>query len=49
MRLDAYLQENILKPMGVTMFRAGDIYGYCGFTTEGDSALLRLRQCLLMI
>lgn len=29
-----YLQENILKPMGVTMFRAGDIYGYCGFTTE---------------
>jgi len=32
--INAYLQENILKPMGVTMFRAGDIYGYCGFTTE---------------
>lgn len=32
--INAYLQENILKPMGVTMFRVGDIYGYCGFTTE---------------
>ena len=32
--INAYLQENILKPMGVTIFRAGDIYGYCGFTTE---------------
>ena len=32
--INAYLQENILKPMGVTMFRAGDIYGYCGFTAE---------------
>lgn len=32
--INAYLQENVLKPMGVTMFRAGDIYGYCGFTTE---------------
>ena len=32
--INVYLQENILKPMGVTMFRAGDIYGYCGFTTD---------------
>ena len=32
--INAYLQENILKTMGITMFRAGDIYGYCGFTTE---------------
>ena len=32
--INVYPQENILKPMGVTMFRAGDIYGYCGFTTE---------------
>ena len=32
--INAYIQENILKPMGVTMFRAGDIYGYCGFTAE---------------
>lgn len=32
--INVYLQENILKSMGVTMFRAGDIYGYCGFTTE---------------
>lgn len=32
--INAYLQENILKPMGVTRFHAGDIYGYCGFTTE---------------
>ena len=32
--INAYIQENILKPMGVTMFRAGDIYSYCGFTAE---------------
>ena len=32
--INAYIQESILKPMGVTMFRAGDIYGYCGFTAE---------------
>ena len=32
--INAYIQENILKPMGVAMFRAGDIYGYCGFTAE---------------
>ncbi|WP_315075250.1 AAA domain-containing protein [uncultured Clostridium sp.] len=32
--INEYIQENILKPMGVTMFRAGDIYGYCGFTAE---------------
>ena len=32
--INAYLQENILKPMDVTMFRAGDIYGYCGFKAE---------------
>ena len=32
--INAYLQENVLKPIGVTMFRAGDIYGYCGFTAE---------------
>lgn len=32
--INAYIQENILKPMCVTMFRAGDIYGYCGFTAE---------------
>ena len=32
--INAYLQEHILKPMGVTMFRAGDVYGYCGFTAE---------------
>ena len=32
--INAYLQENILKPMGVNLFRAGDIYGYCGFTAE---------------
>ena len=32
--INAYLQENILKPMGVTMFRSGDIYGYCGFKSE---------------
>ena len=29
--INAYIQEHILDPMGVTMFRAGDIYGYCGF------------------
>ncbi|MDU4711925.1 MAG: AAA domain-containing protein [Veillonella sp.] len=32
--INVYIQENILKPMGVTMFRAGDVYGYCGFTIE---------------
>ena len=32
--INAYLQEHILKPMGITMFRTGDIYGYCGFKTE---------------
>ena len=32
--INAYLQENILKPMGVDLFRAGDVYGYCGFTAE---------------
>ena len=32
--INTYIQENILKPMRVTMFRAGDIYGYCGFTVE---------------
>lgn len=32
--INTYIQEHILEPMGVTMFRAGDIYGYCGFTTE---------------
>ena len=32
--INVYLQENILKPMGVTMFRAGDVYGYCGFKAE---------------
>lgn len=32
--INVYLQENILKPMRVTMFRAGDIYGYCGVTIE---------------
>ena len=32
--INAYLQENILKPMGVNLFRAGDVYGYCGFTAE---------------
>lgn len=33
-QINAYLQENILKPMGVDLFRAGDVYGYCGFTAE---------------
>ena len=32
--INAYLQENVFKPMGVTMFRAGDVYGYCGFKAE---------------
>lgn len=32
--INAYIQEHILDPMGVTMFRAGDIYGYCGFKEE---------------
>ena len=32
--INAYIQENILKPMRITMFRAGDVYGYCGFKAE---------------
>ena len=32
--INSYIQEYILNPMGVTMFRAGDIYGYCGFKGE---------------
>lgn len=32
--IDAYIQQHIFDPMGITMFRAGDIYGYCGFTAE---------------
>ena len=32
--INTYLQEHILEPMGVTMFRAGDVYGYCGFKTD---------------
>lgn len=32
--INAYIQENILKPMGVNLFRTGDVYGYCGFTAE---------------
>ena len=32
--INSYIQENILEPMGITMFRAGDIYGYCGFKGE---------------
>lgn len=32
--INAYIQEHILDPMGVTMFRAGDVYGYCGFKAE---------------
>lgn len=32
--INTYIQEHILEPMGVTMFRAGDIYGYCGFKSE---------------
>ena len=36
--INSYIQEHILNPMGVTMFRAGDIYGYCGF--KGDEIQL---------
>ena len=36
--INTYIQEHILEPMGVTMFRAGDIYGYCGF--KGDEIQL---------
>ena len=32
--INAYIQEHILEPMGITMFRAGDVYGYCGFKAE---------------
>lgn len=32
--INTYIQEHILNPMGVTMFRTGDIYGYCGFKGE---------------
>ena len=32
--INTYIQEHILDPMGITMFRAGDIYGYCGFNTD---------------
>lgn len=32
--INVYIQKHILDPMGVTMFRAGDIYGYCGFKEE---------------
>ena len=32
--INTYIQEYILWPMGVTMFRAGDVYGYCGFKAE---------------
>lgn len=32
--INTYIQEHILRPMGVTMFRAGDVYGYCGFKAE---------------
>ena len=32
--INTYLREHILEPMGITMFRAGDIYGYCGFQAE---------------
>ena len=32
--INAYIQEHILEPMGLTMFRAGDVYGYCGFKAE---------------
>ena len=32
--INTYIQEHILGPMGVTMFRAGDIYGYCGFKAD---------------
>ena len=32
--INEYIQEHILEPMGITMFRAGDVYGYCGFETD---------------
>ena len=32
--INAYIQEHILNPMGITIFRAGDVYGYCGFETD---------------
>ena len=32
--INTYIQEHILGPMGVTMFRTGDVYGYCGFKAE---------------
>lgn len=32
--INAYIQEHILEPMGITIFRAGDIYGYCGFKAD---------------
>ena len=32
--INTYIQEHILGPMGVTMFRVGDIYGYCGFKAD---------------
>ena len=32
--INVYIQEHILEPMGITMFRAGDVYGYCGFKAE---------------
>lgn len=32
--INSYIQEHILGPMSVTMFRTGDIYGYCGFKGE---------------
>lgn len=32
--INTYIQEHILGPMGVTIFRAGDVYGYCGFKAE---------------
>ena len=32
--INAYIQEHILEPICITMFRAGDVYGYCGFKAE---------------
>ena len=32
--INTYIQEHILEPMGITMFRAGDVYGYCGFKAD---------------
>ena len=32
--INVYIQKHILEPMGVTMFRTGDVYGYCGLTAE---------------